>query len=164
MDFILKCINNDSQQRPQSHETVERLAKVIRKFPASFANQLEMLKRFQIDDEERKVLREKVEGEIMDCEELCLEIRQLQLLVENLKANNSRLTTSNILLQDELGNKDAVISAKEVIIDATTATVARKESEVQSQNIELEQKERIISRISDQLTRAREYLAAKQQV
>ena len=67
----------------------------------------------------------------MDCEELCLEIRQLQLLVENLKANNSRLTTSNILLQDELGNKDAVISAKEVIIDATTATVARKESEVQ---------------------------------
>ena len=164
MDLILRCINNDSQQRPQSNEIVERLAKMVLQFPASFANRLEMLRRFQSNEEEKKALRERVGDEFMRCEEKSLEVRQLQLLVENLRADNSRLTTSNTLLQDELANKEAIISAKEEIIAATGTTIGRNESEIQSLNIALEQKERIISGISEQLTRAREYLATKQQV
>ena len=128
MDLLLKCINNDSQQRPQTSEIVARLAEMVSQFPASFANRLEMLKHFQIDKEEKEILREKVGDEFMRCEELSLEVKQLQLLVDNLKAETSRLTTSNTMLQDELANKDAIISAKEEIIAATATTVARKES------------------------------------
>ena len=171
MDIILKCINNDPQQRPQSSEIVERLAEMVSQFPASFANRLEMLKHFQIDEEEKKLLRERVGDEFMLREEMSLEVKQLQLLVENLKAENSRQTTINSMLREELANKDTIISAKEAIISAkeeiiaaTATTVLGKESEIQSQSVALEQKEAIISGMSQQLTKAREYLATKQQV
>ena len=64
MDLILKCIHNHSKSRAHTSEIVEQLAEMVLQFPASFANQLEILKRIEAVEEEKRVLTE--EGERKD--------------------------------------------------------------------------------------------------
>ena len=64
MDLILKCIHNHPQARAPASEIVERLADMVLQFPASYANQLEMLRQTEADREEKRALTE--EGERKD--------------------------------------------------------------------------------------------------
>ena len=64
MDLIRKCIDNYPQTRAYASEIVERLANMVLQFPASFANRLEMLRRIEVDGEEKRALTE--EGERKD--------------------------------------------------------------------------------------------------
>ena len=64
MDLICKCINNHPQARPHTSEIVERLAEIVLQFPTSFANRVEMLRRIEVDGEEKRALTE--EGERKD--------------------------------------------------------------------------------------------------
>ena len=64
MDLILKCIHNHPKSRAHTSEIVEQLAEMVLQFPASFANQLEILKRIEAVEEEKRVLTE--EGERKD--------------------------------------------------------------------------------------------------
>ena len=68
MDLILKCIHNNTRERPHATEIVERLAEMVLQFPASFANRLEMAKEIyylksQIAalNEDNQLLKEKQE-------------------------------------------------------------------------------------------------------
>ena len=54
MDLILKTINNLPKFRARASEIVERLAEMVLQFPASFANQLEMLRRIKAVEDENK--------------------------------------------------------------------------------------------------------------
>ena len=64
MDLIHRCINNDPQMRPHASEIIRRVSHIATRFPASFANQLEMLRRIEAVEEEKRVLTE--EGERKD--------------------------------------------------------------------------------------------------
>ena len=245
MKLIHKCINNDPQLRPHASEIVERLSDMVLQFPASFANQLEMLRNIENQEDEKRSLRE--EGERKDqiiqqnenqisiykkevqtkeqqkaaeidqlkvvhfseVELLRLQVRDLnaqnQLLndekeaevtelkskaalheaqieqfhtqlakerekyasenhdllseVATLRIRNDSLQHTNSLLKLEADNmlKDGSISSKD-------AAIKRNESELEAKTKLLQEKYAIISEMSEQLTRAREYLATKQQV
>ena len=56
MELILKCICNHPQARSHASEIVNRLTKIVLQFPASYVNRLEMLRRIEADEEEKRVL------------------------------------------------------------------------------------------------------------
>ena len=64
MDLTLRCIHNHPKSRAHASEIVERLAEMVLQFPASFANRLEMLRRIEAVEEEKRALTE--EGERKD--------------------------------------------------------------------------------------------------
>ena len=64
MDLILKCIDNHPQSRVHASEIVKQLSEMVLQFPASFSNQLEMLRHIEVDEKEKSVLRK--EGERKD--------------------------------------------------------------------------------------------------
>ena len=64
MELILKCIHNHPRSRAHASEIVKQLEEMVLKFPASFANRLEMLKRIEKDKEEKSILIK--EGERKD--------------------------------------------------------------------------------------------------
>ena len=64
MDLICKCTDNYIQSRARTCEIVERLAEMVLQFPASFANQLEMLRQIEVIEAEKRALTE--EGERKD--------------------------------------------------------------------------------------------------
>ena len=64
MDLIHRCINNDPQLQPHAGEIVRQVSQVASLFPASFANQLEMLRQIGAVEQEKKILIE--EGEKKD--------------------------------------------------------------------------------------------------
>ena len=64
MHLILKCIHNHPKSRAHASEIVERLADMVLQFPASFANRLEMMRRIEAVEEEKRALTE--EGERKD--------------------------------------------------------------------------------------------------
>ena len=61
MSFILKCINNSPRRRAPASEVVERLAELVRQFPSSFLNRIELLSRIEADDNEKKRLHDESE-------------------------------------------------------------------------------------------------------
>ena len=64
MELILKCIHNHPKSRAHASEIVKQLEEMVLKFPASFANRLEMLKQIEEDKVEKSVLIK--EGERKD--------------------------------------------------------------------------------------------------
>ena len=83
MKLILKCINNDSLSRAHASEIVERLAEMVKEFPAFFANRLDMLKRITADEEKINTLKEEHSPAM---EGLQSQIRLLKAEVEELKS------------------------------------------------------------------------------
>ena len=63
-DLILKCIHNHPKSRAHASEIVERLAEMVLQFPAYFANRLEILRRIEAVEEEKRALTK--EGERKD--------------------------------------------------------------------------------------------------
>ena len=61
MDLIHRCINNDPQLRPHAGEITRQISRIASNFPASFASQLEMLRRIEVDKEEKRASPEEVE-------------------------------------------------------------------------------------------------------
>ena len=56
MNLILKCIDNCPQARAGALELVEQLADAVSRFPLSFANKVEMLRRIERDEAEKRSL------------------------------------------------------------------------------------------------------------
>ena len=278
MKLIHRCINNDPQLRPHASEIIGQLAEMVLQFPASFANRLEMLRRIEVQEEEKRTLREEGEREdrviqqsksqISICrEDLVLsqqkaaeidqlkvvhfsEVEQLRLQVRDLTAQNqllndekeaeiaelkskaiayetqiednaktllqeteqfdtrlakeneqfekelakkaeesetqlakeremsrkltnenhyllselSKLRTKTITLQRTISTLKADVMLRDGNISSKDAVIKRNESELEAKTRVLQEKDAIISGMSEQLTRARECLATKQQV
>ena len=56
MDFIHRCINNNPQLRPHAGEIVRQVSHIASQFPATFANQLEILRQIEAVEEEKRAL------------------------------------------------------------------------------------------------------------
>ena len=76
MDLIHMCINNDPQLRSHAGEIIGQVSRVATQFPASFANQLEMLRRIRTVEEQTRVLREEKDIVIQQKETLQQEAEQ----------------------------------------------------------------------------------------
>ena len=183
MDLILKCIDNHPQTRTHTSEIVERLAEMVLQFPASFANRLEMLREIDQLGEEKQVLRNESETVIQRKEEQIqrmikeaqsnsseierlktnhsLETEQLQVRVEHLKSQKQQLKAENEAEVEELKSNAALYEAQ---ITQHKADIQRRDSQIEVKTRALEQKDTIISRLDEQLTKSREFLATKQQV
>ena len=62
MDLIHRCISNDPQLRPRhASDIVEQLVAMVLKYPTSFTNRLEMLKRIERVEQKKITLTEEVE-------------------------------------------------------------------------------------------------------
>ena len=61
MGLILKCINNSPQRRAPAIEVVEQLAELVRQFSSSFSNRIELLRRIEAEDNEKKRLQDESE-------------------------------------------------------------------------------------------------------
>ena len=171
-NLILRCISNDPKHRAHASEIVDQLTEMVVKFPAPFIDQLEMLKHIEAQEEEKRALREEVEKMAREVEQKSEEIlhlkeeikakelfhssgmEQLRLQVDSLNADKSLHKSTYSLLEEELAN---VVSVKE-------SAILRKQSEIETKTRILKRKDVIISKMDEQLTRAREYLATKQQV
>ena len=221
MDLILRCINNDHRCRPHASEIVERLSAMKLQFPPFFANQLELLRQIEHQEEEKRSLREEGEAERQQKEQeisslkkeaeekeeeivrLTLvyssEFEQLKLQVQDLNSqkhliaakgeseiaklktevavcetqieSNDALVQRIAQLEEDISKKDAVISRKDAMLSrknaelsTNVATIKKNESELEANMVALKEKDTIISGMSEQLTRVREYLSSKQQV
>ena len=94
-------------------------------------------------------------------EEFKAEIKQSRVQVARLTDEKHQLEAESVVNTASLKHK---ISTLEAETSRKTATVKRKESELKAKTRVLEEKEAIISEMSEQLTRTREHLTAKQQV
>ena len=165
MDLIRKCVNNDPQLRPHASEIVKQLAEMVLQFPASFASRLEILKRIEAVEEEKRVLIE--EGERKD---KTIEKQRLLLEISNEKAQTKELESASET--DRLGKLHSIeVDHLQLQIKDLTAQNNLLSSQLESKNLEIEsnkkalsEKNTVISGMSNQLTKAREYLSTKNPV
>ena len=95
MHLILKCIHNHPKSRALASEIVEQLVEMVLQFPTSFANRLEMMRRIEAVEEEKRALTE--EGERKDRviqqkeDEISLHRQEVQIEKEQKIAEIDRL-------------------------------------------------------------------------
>ena len=157
MDLILRCINNDPRHRAHASEIVERMMAIVLKFPASFANRLEMLRHIEDLIEEKRALREEGEAENQrkdqeilklrneakekDYENVRLnivyssEVEQLKLEVRDLNVQNQLLTATKEADVTELKTK---VAAYEDQIEENDTISKKQREEFDSQREEYE--------------------------
>ena len=61
IDLILLCIDNHPQVRAHANELVKRLVEMVRKYPSSYSNRLDMLRCIEASDKERANLKHEVD-------------------------------------------------------------------------------------------------------
>ena len=165
MGLILKCIDNHPQTRAHASEIVERLAEMVLQFPASFANRLEMLRQIEHKEVEKQTLRSESETEIRRKEKqiqrMFKEAQRNTFEIERLKMNYSIESTQLQVQVEDLKSQKQQLTAE---VHDLTAQIQRRDSQIEVKTRALELKDAIISRLDEQLTKSREFLATKQQV
>ena len=61
MGIIFKCISNSPRRRALASEVVEQLAELVQQFPSSFSNRIQLLRRIEAEDNEKKRLQDESE-------------------------------------------------------------------------------------------------------
>ena len=106
MDLIHRCIDNDPQMRPHTSEIVRQIRCIATRFPASFANRLDMLKQIEADREEKRSLieeREKKDRIIKENEDDILVSREnTQALTEEGEIKDIQISS----LKEEIRTKE----------------------------------------------------------
>ena len=167
-DLTHRCINNDPQLRPHACEIVRQVNQIASQCPASFANRLEMLRRTDVIEEEKKALTE--EGERKDSfvqqkeDELLISRKVVQALTEEGKRRNRIIRQK----EDEL-----LISRKEVqalteegkrkdrVIQQKVDEILTSKNEIQRLTEEGERKNKIIKQKGSQISICREEIRTK---
>ena len=127
MDLILKCINNDPQQRPVVRELEKRSAEMMLQFPTCFVNPLDLLCPTEADKGEKRAtettqhknsfMREVTKGnlESLRCYKPPLNVKfqveHLQLLTEDLRAQKQILECEKKALEAERNSARIEISS-----------------------------------------------------
>ena len=144
MDLIMRCISNDPRHRAHASEIVERMTAITLQFPASFSNQLEILRQIEDLIEEKRALREEkaAENQRKDKEILTLrkeaednneenarlnlvlssEVKQLKLEVRDLNAQNQFLTATK---EADVTENKAKVAAYEDQIEENDKKIAK---------------------------------------
>ena len=83
MNLIIKCIDNNHKYRPSAGNAVKQLTELVSNLSAQFANRLEMLRRIEADEKEKKALK-------MERERKHEEAQQKEKQIANLKEEGQR--------------------------------------------------------------------------
>ena len=106
MNLIKKCLNNDSRRRAHINEIVDELSKMTRKFPKTFANDLEILRRLEAYKEEKQTLDSNVQLKELKATKVHQELEKCKRENERLKAEistlNELLTKDNDLISNTI--------------------------------------------------------------
>ena len=126
-ELVLRCIDVDSQQRAHANEIVQDLSKMVSKFPNSFGNRLDMLKR--IKEDRQGIGTAELEKEMEQSERIFSaqkqEIKKLKVENEQLRAKvarNNELIRNTILALQLAQQKRQNHLKLEVQIDSPKAT------------------------------------------
>ncbi len=83
MNLVINCIDNNRKRRPSAGNAVKQLTEVVSNLSAQFANRLEMLRRIEADEKEKKTLK-------MEQERKYEEARQKEKQIVSLKEEGQR--------------------------------------------------------------------------
>ena len=185
-DLILRCIDNDPKVRVHVSEAAEVLAEVRCETTTGYHNVLDLLQhveavegenqRLQIEKEEvRHEIRAKEErisrlkqeaqsSELQRVQEMerlhmakATEVEQLRSKVKSLAVEISLQKSINLGLQNELKEKDTIISVKDQMI-------LRKYLQVEAMEKAIEEKDEINAATSKHLTNIGKFLTTEKQV
>ena len=106
INLIKKCLDNDSQGRAHVSELVEKLSAMVRKFPRTFANELDMLSRLEAYKEDRQTLDSDVQRKELEAIEVNQELekwkRENEKLKEEISQLNELLAKDNDLISNTI--------------------------------------------------------------
>ena len=166
MHLILKCIHNHPKSRAHASEIVERLAEMVLQFPASFANRLEMMRRIEAVEEEKKALTE--EGERKDRviqqkedeislhrEEVQAEKEQKITEIDRLKlAHSSEVEQLRLQVRDVNTQSHLIKAENEAEITQLKSKTGALESQVENNTqIMLQEREQSARRLTEERKR-----------
>ena len=186
MDLILRCIHNDPQQRVNISNIVEQLARMALQSPALFSNRLDVLrhiktveedkrsvekdrdeKRNIIEQNEEQIISLKEDVRMKECVKVKeverlnvvhkVEVEQLHSQIKDLVVENDLQKSVNSTTKRKLETKDAIISVKDDII-------SRKDSELEAVARAKQDKDAVISFLTENLNSVRKYLGTEKQV
>jgi serine/threonine protein kinase len=83
MNLVIKCTDNNRKRRPSAGNAAKQLTEVVSNLSAQFANRLEMLRRIEADEKEKKALK-------MEQERKYEEARQKEKQIVSLKEEGQR--------------------------------------------------------------------------
>ena len=106
MDLILKCIANTARLRVQSKEIIKQTADMILHAPATFDNNVEILMRIKMDEDEKASMVEKHTAEIQQLHDIHSE--ELQKVYDDM--TQQKALHSNEI--DELTHQNKTLSTK----------------------------------------------------
>ena len=98
MESIHSCVHNDPTMRAHTNELVRLLGELVKTFPSPFANQIDVLKHIERDEEEKQYLKEELQRKE---QEILAQIKELSNEIERLKLQNSELMEENRMLSSE---------------------------------------------------------------
>ena len=182
MDLINGCICNDPQRRIKASKIVDRMSELTLQLETMFANRLEMLKRMEVQEEEKRTLKEEMEGNIKRNENVMLfmteemkqkedeicrlrfifdsDLKQLQRQVKDLKSENQFLKESIeakaaelVTLHQEGEKREREHTAEREQVDNQLVEVSNKVKVVSAENIELQSELLKSNEILDSLQR-----------
>ena len=171
MDLVMRCLNNNPQQRPLAAEIVG-MRDVTIKNPSSIENKVEMLQRVSSLLTEKRKLEEEIVRKDSAIEE---KARDIATLIEEKRRqeedNASTVECMQLVRSVEmnrfeviLAEKNQIISTNDDIITSKNAIIAAKTKILASKDTSLQKKEATIQSLNDQLTKTRDYLTRKPQV
>ena len=89
MNLILSCINNNPKHRAHASEITECVAIMMKQFPACFANQLEMLRHIEAQEEEKQQkeqqlfsLRKEAQQKVEEIDQLNVDITRRDAVIK----------------------------------------------------------------------------------
>ena len=186
MDLILRCVHNDPQQRIDISNIVEQLARMVLQSPAPFPNRLDVLRHIEavekdkrsvekdrdekskiIEQNEEQIINLKEEIQMKECEKgkeverlsvvHKIEVEQLHSQIKDLVIESDLQKSVNSTTQRKLETKDAIISMKNDIIST-------KDSELEAAARAKQDKDAVISSLTENLNSVRKYLGTEKQV
>ena len=168
MSLILKCIDNDPEQRSHANTIVDKLKEMVVQFPVTLYNPLQMQKFIQNSEKDKRALREvaKQRAEITKRKED--EIRNLSTHLRNkLEAENSekeRLKLAHSMEINELQLKiehikadmRAMMTEKEAVCAENTALEKEISQHLERLCILGESNQKALIKLQDDLTKERQ--------
>ena len=144
MNLILKCIDNDPEQRVHANVIVDETKKMAVQFPVTFRNQLQMEKFIQDSEENKKALTDvaQMRADLINQKEE--EIRNLTKRLQN-TLESEKLEKERLKLAHSLEIKELELQIENSKVDVRAAKTEKEA--VFTENITLEKK------LSEQLER-----------
>ena len=145
MELIHSCVHNDPIMRVHASKLVRSLGELVKTFPSSFANRIDVLKRVQRDQEEKQHLKEELQQKEQEILSL---VKKLNDEIEQLKQQNCELIEQNRALQSEKSDLEKQIARDE---EAMTSTIRLLKHTVEQKQHQFDDRSRpLVDNLSQQ--------------